>query len=99
MVAEITQVGKRGTITIPKAVRDRIGLVEGSLLTIELSELGLLLRPAISTPVSPERYSAMRKAEFLLNNATDPADYQRAREQALALGVNPDDVPHDSPIK
>ena len=98
MLTQVTQVGKRGTITIPKSIRDQIGLVEGSILRIELTEHGVLLRPAITTPVKPEIYSAMRKAEFLLNNTIDAEDYKRARSMVHELGINPDDVTHDPPV-
>ena len=59
---------------------------------------GDTLRPAIATPVKPELYSAMRKAEFLLNNAVDAEDYARARLSVGELGLDPDVVPHDPPV-
>ncbi len=91
------QVGKRGTITIPKRIREAIGLEEGSILVFEVCEEGLLMKPAIATPMKPEEYSTLRKAEFLLNNAVDAGDYQRAREEVRSLGLDPDEIPHDNP--
>lgn len=44
-----------------------------------------------------ERYTGMRKAEFLLNNAATDAEYAVARREAKALGVDPDTVPHVPP--
>jgi hypothetical protein len=35
-----------------------------------------------------ERYSPERKAEFLLNNAVDDADYRKAQKEVRKLGVN-----------
>lgn len=44
-----------------------------------------------------ERYSAARKAEFLLNNAATLAEYRAARQEVKALGINPDSIPHQPP--
>ena len=44
-----------------------------------------------------ERYTRMRKAEFLLNNAATEAEYEVARREVKALGVDPDTVPHVPP--
>lgn len=92
---ESAKLNRRGTVTIPKGIREAIGLVEGSLVVFEIRAEGILLRPAIETPVRPELYSAMRKAEFLLNNAVDEQDYQRARQLVVESGIDPEDVPHD----
>jgi hypothetical protein len=47
--------------------------------------------------VAVEIYSNERKAEFLLNNVVDEADYRDAREEVRELGLDPDSVPHDRP--
>jgi hypothetical protein len=44
-----------------------------------------------------ERYTPARKAEFLLNNAGTEAEYQVARREVKALGLDPDSVPHVRP--
>jgi hypothetical protein len=44
-----------------------------------------------------ERYSLVRKAEFLLNNAATKAEYEIARREVRALGLDPDAVPHVAP--
>ena len=44
-----------------------------------------------------ERYTPERKAEFLLSNATTPADYRRARKEVRKLGLNPDSISHRRP--
>jgi hypothetical protein len=44
-----------------------------------------------------ERYSLARKAEFLLNNAATKAEYEVARREVRALGLDPDAVPHVAP--
>jgi hypothetical protein len=47
--------------------------------------------------VSVERYSPERKAEFLLNNAVDEADYRDAQKEVQKLGLDPDSIPHLRP--
>ena len=44
--------------------------------------------------VAVEIYSPKRKAEFLLNNAVDQADYRGARKEVMELGPDPDSVHH-----
>jgi hypothetical protein len=57
---------------------------------------GILLRPAVATPV--RIYTTEEKAQFLLNNAVDEKDYERARDAVRDdLGLNPDKVPHLRP--
>ena len=42
-------------------------------------------------------YDDGRIAEFLLSNAVDAADYEKAREEVRALGLDPDAVAHRRP--
>jgi AbrB family looped-hinge helix DNA binding protein len=89
------RVGKRGAIVLPATLRRRFGIEEGSLVVAEETEAGILIRPAVVVPV--EVYSSKRKAEFLLSNATDKADYREARKAVKALGLDPDKIPHQPP--
>lgn len=90
-----TTVGSRGTVVIPADLRRRYGLEEGSTVIVEPREDGLLLRPAAVLPL--ETYSPERKAEFLLTNATDEYDYRQAVEAVRAMGLDPEEVPHERP--
>lgn len=92
---EAVKVGKRGTIVVPAKLRKRYGFDEGTLVTAEPREDGVLLRPAIVVPV--ERYTPERKAEFLLSTATTKKDYRRARKEIKTLGLDPDAIPHRRP--
>jgi len=92
---EAVKVGKRGTIVVPASLRKRYGIEEGSVVTAEPREEGVLIRPAVVVPV--ERYSPERKAEFLLTAATNKSDYRRARKEVQRLGLNPDAIPHRPP--
>jgi len=92
---EAAKVGKRGAIVVPAKLRKRFGIEEGSFITAEARDDGILIRPAIIVPV--EKYSPERKAEFLLTNATNAADYRRARREVKRLGLDPDRIPHRRP--
>ena len=94
-MSEVTKVGKRGTLVIPAPLRKRYGLEEGREVLIEETAEGLLLRPAVTLPV--EMYSKERRAAFLLENAVDRRDYERAREEVRKLGLDPDAIPHERP--
>jgi AbrB family looped-hinge helix DNA binding protein len=89
------RVGKRGAIIVPANLRKRFGIEEGTLVTAEEKDDGILIRPAVIIPV--ERYSPERKAEFILSNAIDEHDYRRARRAVRKLGLDPDSVPHRRP--
>jgi len=92
---ESAKVGKRGAIIVPAKLRKRFGIEEGSIVTAEERDDGILIRPAVVIPI--ERYSPERKAEFLLSNAVTPDDYRRARKAVKKLGLNPDSIPHHRP--
>jgi len=90
------RVGKRGAIVVPAKLRKRFGIEEGSIVIAEEKEDGILIRPAMVVPV--ERYSPERKAEFLLSNAIDEADYLKAQRAVRKLGLDPNSIPHRRPI-
>lgn len=89
------KVGNKGVITIPKDIRDLLGLEEGTLLIVEVADGEIVLRPAVAVP--KETYDMRRKAEFLLNNAADSKDYERVREEVRRMGFDPDEIEHDRP--
>lgn len=91
-----SKVGKRGAVVIPVELRRQFGIEEGSLVVAEAAEDGVLIRPAVAIPV--ERYTVERRAEFLLSNAMDERDYERAMEEVRRMGLNPDAVPHQKPV-
>jgi len=95
LAAEPSRVGKRGTIVIPAALRRRYGIEEGSFVIAEASEGGVLIRPAVVLPV--ELYTPERKAQFLLSNAIDAADYAGAVAEVRRLGLDPKTIPHYKP--
>lgn len=92
---ESAKVGKRGAIIVPARLRKRFGIEEGSIVTAEEKDDGILIRPAVVVPV--ERYTPERKAEFLLSNALDQNDYRKARKAVRGLGLDPDRIVHQRP--
>jgi AbrB family looped-hinge helix DNA binding protein len=92
---EVSRVGKRGAVVIPARLRRQFGMEEGSFVLAEEREDGILLRPAAVMPV--EIYTPERKAEFLLMNAVDAADYAAAVAEVRQMGLDPEQIPHDKP--
>jgi AbrB family looped-hinge helix DNA binding protein len=90
-----SKVGRRGTVVLPAKLRRRLGIEEGSFVVAEEREDGILIRPATVLPV--EVYTPERRAEFLLNNAVDIEDYQRARDEVKRMGLEPDHIKHHKP--
>lgn len=60
----MTRVGKKGQVSIPKSVLDHLGIEPETVLLVEARDDGsILLRPAGVYPV--EHYSDRRAGEFL----------------------------------
>jgi AbrB family looped-hinge helix DNA binding protein len=95
MPQRTSRVGKRGTVVIPAALRQRFGIEEGSLVIAEDREEGILIRPAVAIPL--ETYTPERRAEFLLSNAVDEEDYARAEDEVRKMGLDPTTIPHHRP--
>jgi AbrB family looped-hinge helix DNA binding protein len=93
--AEASKVGKRGMFVIPAWLRRRFGIEEGSMVIVEEQEGGILIRPAAVVPM--ESYTPERKAQFILSNAMDKADYAMAVRRVLTMGLDPDTIPHYKP--
>jgi AbrB family looped-hinge helix DNA binding protein len=97
MITETARIGKRGTIVIPAALRQKYGFEEGSQIIVEPVPEGVLLRPVVMLPI--EIYTPERKAEFLLNNAITPDDYAASVGQVREMGLDPEQIPHRKPGK
>ncbi len=64
MNAEVVKLGKKGQLSVPKGVMERLGLKGGEALLLDLTEDGaIVLRPAGVYPL--EAYSDERVREFL----------------------------------
>ena len=65
------------------------------MIIAEATAEGILLRPAAVLPV--EIYPDARRAEFLLNNAVGPDEYQWALEEVRRMGLDPAAIAHQPP--
>jgi hypothetical protein len=76
-------------------LRRRYGIEEGTLVTAEPHEGGVLIRRAVVP--SAEDYTPEQKAQFLLSNAVHAADYVAAADAVRAMGLDPETIPHYKP--
>ena len=74
----MTRIGKKGQVSIPKAVLDRLGIEPETVLLVEVTDDGsILLRPAGVYPV--ELYSDARVSEFLEEDRLTDKEVARLR--------------------
>jgi len=69
-VTKVLNINGRGTLTLPKEMRQRLGLQDAGQVVAEETAQGILIRPGVTFPI--EIYSEKRLAEF-----------DRANERAL----------------
>jgi len=65
-MTKVININQRGTLTLPTAMRRRLGLNANGQVVAEETEEGVLLRAGVTFPV--ETYSEKRLAEFRRNN-------------------------------
>lgn len=79
----VVKLGKKGRVSIPKTVMDRLGLREETMLLIDTTDDGaIMLRPASNYPI--EIYSDERIQAFLEADELSPE--QAARLEAELAG-------------
>lgn len=77
---ETAKLGKRGQVSIPKAVLDQLGIEAESILLVDITEDGaILLRPAAVYPI--EIYSDTRVAEFMEEDRMTPEERERLQKK------------------
>lgn len=67
------ELGPKGAITLPKKMRDKFDLRDRSLISLEETPEGILIRPAVAFPI--EIYSNERLAEFERENSASIAEF------------------------
>lgn len=74
----ITRIGKKGQVSIPKGVLDRLGIEPETILLVEANDDGsIVLRPAGVYPV--ELYSDARVSELLEEDRLTDEEARRLR--------------------
>jgi len=77
---ETAKLGKKGQVSIPKAVLERLGIEAETILLVEATSDGsILLRPAGVYPI--EIYSDARVAEFMEEDQIDNDLRERIRRK------------------
>lgn len=65
---ETVIIGERGQVTIPKKLREKLGIKPKSPVVIELKENGILIKPAVTVPLrefSDEFIRQLEKADMM----------------------------------
>lgn len=65
-MTKVININERGTLTLPKPLRRRLGLQGSGQVVAEETPDGILLRGGVTFPI--EIYSEKRLAEFSRNN-------------------------------
>jgi hypothetical protein len=75
----------------------KIGVPANAPVTLEVAGTVIMVRPPVLPEIDIEQYTPERKAELLLNNAVDDADYADVCAEVRAMGLDPDQIPHERP--
>ncbi len=73
-MTKVININNRGTLTLPKELRERLGIKGEGRVVAEETEGGILLRPGATFPI--EIYTEERLAEFKNNNEDALKNYQ-----------------------
>jgi antitoxin PrlF len=73
-MTKVININERGTLTLPKELRRRIGLKGGGQVVAEETSDGILIRAGVTFPV--ELYTDKRVAEFVRNNEQSLAGFR-----------------------
>ena len=73
-MTKVININERGTLTLPKEMRLRLGVSANAQVVAEETDDGILLRAGVTFPV--EIYSDKRLAEFRRNNEDALAGYR-----------------------
>jgi AbrB family looped-hinge helix DNA binding protein len=77
---DIVKLGKKGQVSIPKAILRELALQDETMLLVEPTpDGGILLRPAGIYPI--ERYSDTRLKEFSQEDVLTPEEAKRAKKK------------------
>ena len=75
-MVKTVQINSRGMMTLPKPIRQKLGLDRGGVVMVEETSEGILLRPSVAFPV--EMYSDSCIAEIDATDAELAAHLERS---------------------
>jgi antitoxin PrlF len=75
----VINLNARGTLTLPKELRQRLGLKDGGQVIAEVTDEGIMLRPGVTVPV--EIYSDARIGEFERHNEKALAGFKLKKKK------------------
>ena len=82
-VMEIVRLGKKGQVSLPRAILRRLGLTGETLLLVDTSPEGsIVLKPAGVYPI--ELYGEKRVKEFLAEDRMTPEEQRRIKRRIRA---------------
>jgi len=82
---DIVRLGKKGQVSLPKAVLKRLGLEGQALLLVDVTPAGgILLKPAGVYPI--EVYSEKRITEILTEDRPSRAEQRRVQRKIRSAG-------------
>jgi bifunctional DNA-binding transcriptional regulator/antitoxin component of YhaV-PrlF toxin-antitoxin module len=73
-MTKVININDRGTLTLPREMRRRLGVNSNAQVVAEETDDGILLRAGVTFPV--EVYSEKRLAEFRRNNEESLTKYR-----------------------
>ncbi len=77
---DVVRLGKKGQVSLPKAVLKRLGMTGEALLLVSTTpEGGILLKPAGVYPI--EIYSEKRVNKFLAEDRITPGEQRRVKRR------------------
>jgi bifunctional DNA-binding transcriptional regulator/antitoxin component of YhaV-PrlF toxin-antitoxin module len=82
----VSQVGPRGTVVIAPALRAAFGLTEGTFVIQEMRPEGVLIRPAVVTPVSVAAGQAAGVPLVTLLEGVNPENLHGEIDSGPAVG-------------
>jgi bifunctional DNA-binding transcriptional regulator/antitoxin component of YhaV-PrlF toxin-antitoxin module len=77
-MTKVLSINDRGTLTLPKEMRRRLGVDRNAQVIAEETDDGILLRAGVTFPV--ELYSEERLAEFRRHNEEALAGFRRKKK-------------------
>src|SRR5437899_2232965 len=73
MIRMKRKLGSKGQVVVPKEIREKLGLTEGSMLTFEISGGSMLVRPEPSPEEVVERFLSVKGRKRASSSIGNPS--------------------------